>query len=59
MSACVPGAQAVHVQHGVWAIANGFVQDLPVTSRLWERVDTSWQVADKIYLVQNMPELSK
>lgn len=56
---CVPGARAVHVQRRVWAIANGFVQDLPVTSRLWERVDTSWQVANKIYMVQNMPELSK
>lgn len=26
---------------------------------LWGNVDTSWQVANKIYTVQNMPELSK
>ena len=59
MSACASGAQAVHVQRRVWAIANGFAWDLSVTSRLWEHVDTSWQVANKIYMVQNMPELSK
>lgn len=35
----------------------GFVQDL--FPGLWENVDMSWQVANKIYTVQNMPELSK
>lgn len=56
---CVLDAQVVHIQHKVWAVANGFAQDLSVTSRLWEHVDTSWQVANKIYMLQNMPELSK
>jgi len=53
------GAPAVRVQRRVWAITNGFAQDLSMTSRLWQHVDTSWQVANKIYIVQNMPELSK
>lgn len=56
---CVPGAQDVHVQRGVWAVANGFARGSSVTSKLWENVDASWQVANKIYMVQNMPELSK
>lgn len=59
LRACVPGAQAVHIQCRVWAIANGFAQDLSMTPRLWENVDATWQVANKIYMVQNMPELSK
>lgn len=56
---CKRGSQAMHMQRRVWAVANGFAQDLSVTSRLWENVNTSWQVANKIYMVQNMPELSK
>lgn len=59
MPVCKRGSQAMHMQRRVWAVANGFAQDLSVTSRLWENVNTSWQVANKIYMVQNMPELSK
>lgn len=51
--------QAMHAQFRNWATANGFAQDSSVTSRLWEDVSTSWQVANKIYMVPNMPELSK
>lgn len=42
----------MHIQYRVWAIAKGFARDVPMTSRLWENVDTSWQVANKIDMVQ-------
>lgn len=37
---------------GLWARAKGLAEDVPMTSRLWENVDTSWQVANKIGTVQ-------